>query len=99
MDSRSTDECGLSAHLQGPLGIQRTVKLDQFGNQAGPASLMASAEPGAVVTVEVFVKEDVIAPVWIVLELLRAAVDGPMAMLVAGEYPGEPVGDLTTYLE
>jgi excisionase family DNA binding protein len=36
--------------------------------------------------VEVFVEQDVVAPVGIPLEFLRAAIDGPPAMLVGGEY-------------
>ena len=38
-------------------------------DDAGPAGLMAGAEPGAVVAVEVLVEQDEIAPVRIVLEL------------------------------
>ena len=60
---------------------------------------MAGAQPGAVVAVEVFVEQDVIAPVGIGLELLRAAVDRTPAMLIAQEDPGEPVGDLLAHLE
>src|SRR4051794_21425933 len=40
---------------------------------------MAGAESGAVVTMEVFVEQHAISPVWIVLKLSRAAKDGPMA--------------------
>ena len=65
----------------------------------GPAGLVARAEPGAVVAVEVLVEEDVVAPVGIGLELLRAAVDGSPAVLVAQEDAGEPVGDLLGHLE
>ena len=42
--------------------------LQQLGDQAGPAGLMAGAEPGAVVAVEVFVEQDQVAPVRIGLE-------------------------------
>ena len=49
------------------------VLLDEFGNQSGPAGLMARADPGAVVAMEVFVERDQIAPVWVVLEFFRAA--------------------------
>ena len=99
MDCRRIDKRGLPAHLQGPRGIQGTVKLDQFGHEPGPAGLMAGTEARAIIAVEVLVKEDVIAPVGIALELLTAAVDGAPALLVAGEYPGEPVGDLFAHLE
>ena len=51
----------------------------------GPAGLMAGAEAGAVVAVEVLVEQDEIAPVRVFLELPRAAVDRPPAVLVAQE--------------
>ena len=60
---------------------------------------MACAQSGAVVAVEVLVEQDVVAPVGIALEFLRATIDGTPAMLVAGEDPGEPVGDLFAHLE
>jgi len=52
-----------SAHLHGPLRIQNAVKLDDLGNEPGPAGLMTGTKPGAIVAVEVFVEEDVVAPV------------------------------------
>ena len=76
-------ERGLLTNFQCPLGIQKPVELDGLGHQPGPAGLVAGAQPGAVVAVEVLVEEDVVAPVGIGLELLRAAVDGPPAVLVA----------------
>ena len=87
------------AALQGPLGIQVAEELDEFGHEPGPAGLVARAQPCAVVAVEVFVEEDVVAPVGIGLELLRAAVHGTPAVLVAQEDPGEPIGDLLGHLE
>ena len=57
----------------------------------GPAGLVARAEAGAVVAVEVFVEQDVVAPVRIVLELLGAAVHRPPAVLVAQEDAREAV--------
>ena len=60
----------------------------------GPAGLVARAKAGAVVAVEVLVEEDVVAPVRVVLELLRAAVDRPAALVVAQEDRAEAVGEL-----
>ena len=82
-----------------PLGIKEPVKLDIFGHEPGPAGLVAGAKPCAIVTVEVFVKEYVIAPVGVALELLCSAVDGSPALIVAGENPGEPVGDFLAHFE
>jgi hypothetical protein len=44
-------------------GIEAPEELDQPGHEAGPAGLMAGADPGSVVPVEVFVEEEMIAPV------------------------------------
>jgi hypothetical protein len=49
------------------------VLLDQFCDQSGPTRLVARADAGAVVAVEVFVEWDQIAPVRVVLEFFRAA--------------------------
>src|SRR4030095_8509999 len=51
---------------------------------------MARADTSAVVAVEVFVEQDEIAPERIALEYLRAAVDGPPAVLIAQEDAREP---------
>ena len=67
-------EPGPRAPLEEPLGIQNTKKLDDCGDQTRPAGLMAGAQPGPVVAVEVFVEEDVVAPVGIGLELFRASI-------------------------
>jgi hypothetical protein len=40
---RARLERGLFTHLQGPLGVQKAVKLDKFGYEPGPAGLVAGA--------------------------------------------------------
>src|SRR5262245_44020124 len=87
-------ERGLLAYLQEPLGVQQAIELDDFGHDAGPAGLVAGAEPGAVVAVEILIEQNVIAPVRVGLELLRAAVHRPPPVLVAQEHPAEPLADL-----
>ena len=72
-------ERGFFALCQGLLGIQETVDLDELRHDPGPTGLMAGAQPGAVVAVEVFVKEDEILPVGVLLELFRPPVNGPPA--------------------
>lgn len=52
---------------------------DELSNESRPPSLVARSDPGAVIPVKVFVKVDVVAPVWIVLELLEPTVDGASA--------------------
>src|SRR5205085_2318909 len=49
--------------------------INQIRHQAAPAGLVRGAESCAVFTVEVFVEEQQIAPVWIVLEFASRSVD------------------------
>ena len=51
--------------------------LQQLRNQRRPAGLMAGAESRAVVAVEIFVEQHVIAEMRIALKFLRAAKDRP----------------------
>src|SRR6266478_5246313 len=71
----------------------RHEEVHRAGDHSGPSGLMAGAEAGAVVPVEVFVKLETIAPVRIILELPRAAVHGPVAVFVAQEYAREAARD------
>src|SRR5690349_7649419 len=87
-------ECGVLACFQGVLGVEEAEELDKLGDGAGPAGLVAGADAGAVVAVEVLIEQDVVAPVGIVLELLGVAVNGSAAVCIAGEGPDKPVGDL-----
>src|SRR5436190_4208298 len=93
------NEPGLLAPFQGPLGIQKAVELDEFRDEPRPAGLVAGAQPGAVVAMEVFVEEDVIAPMGIGLELLRAAVDGSPPVLIAEKGFGQAIRELLAHLE
>src|SRR5260370_33488708 len=62
---------GLHNHLLS----QSCEQVKTAGDQTGPPSLMAGSQAGAVVAVEVLVVQDVLAPVRIVLKLLRSSVD------------------------
>src|SRR3984893_15279155 len=88
-----------SAALQKGLGIELAEDLDQAGDDPGPTRLMAGADPGAVVAVEVFVKQQIVAPMGIALECLGAAEHRPPSALVAQKYPGQPIGDFPGNLE
>src|SRR5579864_3136728 len=57
--------------------------LQKLGDQRGPAGLMARSQARAVVAVEIFVKQRIIAEIRIVLESLRAAEHRPAAAGVA----------------
>ena len=84
----STNEGRALATLKPLLGIEKSKELDQLGDEPGPSRLVACAQPCAVIPMEVLVEENVIPPVGVGLELLRAAINMPPAMFVAGEGPG-----------
>src|SRR6266540_6872214 len=63
--------------------------LQELGDQAGPAGLVAGADAGPAVAVEVLVEQDQVAPVGIALEQLEGAVDRPASVTAAQEDAGE----------
>ena len=71
-----------------PLLIEATENIEQESNESGPPSLVTGAQPGAVVAMEVLVKEDMIAPMRIFLELGSAAVERPLSIGIAKENAG-----------
>ena len=79
--------------------VETAEELDQFRDETGPAGLVAGPKAGAVVSVEVLVEQNVILPVRIGLEFLRASVNRPPARLIAQEDPGQPIGNFPGYLE
>src|SRR5215467_11081256 len=87
------------ARLQSPLRIELTRQLNEFGDQAGPSRLMAGAQTGAVVPVEIFEKEDVIPPMRIVLKFPGSAVDSPFTLLITKEDAAETVRNLLADFE
>src|SRR5262249_54800765 len=74
-------------------------EFDQLRDDTRPARLVAGAKACAIVTVEIFVEEDVIFPLRIGLKFLRPAVYRPPARPVAQKDPGEPMGDVPGHLE
>jgi hypothetical protein len=58
----------------------------------GPTRLMAGADAGAVVAMEVFVEQQIVAPIRIALEFFGAAEHRPPTALVAEKYPGQAIG-------
>jgi hypothetical protein len=71
--------------------------LDQFRERACPPSLVAGAESGAVVPVEVFVKQQVIAPVRVRGENRVISVHGASALGVGQEDVGQALADFLRY--
>src|SRR5271169_6674554 len=72
--------------------------LQEFGDERRPPGLVASADARAVVAVEVFVKREQVAPVWITLELLRAAKHRAPPVAVAQEDARQALRDLDSNL-
>src|SRR5262249_9138053 len=67
---------------------------DEFGNEAGPSSLMTGADTGSVVSMEVFVKTDAVAPVRILLKLLQPSKNRTPAILAAQKDTRQAPGNL-----
>jgi len=64
--------------------------LDQLGDEAGPAGLMARAEPRAIIAVEILEEEEAVAPIGIVLETLHPAEDRAASGPIAREERDQP---------
>src|SRR6185369_3327650 len=86
----------LTEHI---LRLHRSENPDQAGDQSGPSGLVAGSQAGAVVAVEIFVEENQVAPVWIVLEFSGASVDGAAAYRGAQESADETIGDFASHLK
>src|SRR5262245_17379976 len=72
--------------------------MDDPGDNAGPAGLVAGPQSCPVVSMEVLVKQNVIAPVRIRLELLVGSVNRPTASLISQKDIREPASDLLGHL-
>ena len=80
------------------LRVEEAEELDQLRHDARPPGLVTRTEAGPIVAVEVFVEEDVVPPVRILLKLLGAAVHRPASAAVAQEDPREAIGNLLRHL-
>ena len=61
---------------QALLGVNGEI-VGQINHQTTPAGLVAGSNAGTIVTMEVLIKQEIILPVWVVLEGLLAAKDRP----------------------
>src|SRR6266481_3784146 len=80
-------------------GLDTPEQIKKHRDHTGPPRLVAGAEPRSVVTMEVFMEEDQIAPVRIVLELGGPSVNRPPSVGVAQERTGQSAGDFTGHFE
>ena len=83
-------EIGLLAACQGLLGRQGCEEVHGPGDDSGPAGLVAGAEAGPVVAVEILVEQEAIAPVRVRLELPGLSIDRATALLVFQKDVPEP---------
>ena len=68
-----------------PAPVCLATLLHQFGDDAGPASLVAGAESGAIVSVKIFMEEHIVPPMRDRYETSRDAAHGPPAIFVLQE--------------
>ena len=59
--------------------------IDHLGHHGAPTGLVGSTHTAAVVTMEVFVEQDQVAPMGVVLEEVHVAVEGTPAQSIASE--------------
>src|SRR5262249_46362176 len=69
-------------HLECPCGRDGGEEMHHTRNHTGPSGLMAGAEPSPVIAVEILVEENEVTPVRVLLELVAAAVNRAIALVV-----------------
>src|SRR5579883_440725 len=92
-------ESGALAAFKQTFRIEAAEEMYERRGQATPTGLVARSDTGAVIAMEIFVKQRIIAPVGIVLECFRTAKNRPPAILVTSENAGEAPSDLGGDLE
>jgi len=90
--------CYLGARQQA-LRIQPAKHLHKLGDKPRPTCLVAGAEAGSVIPMKIFVEQDAVLPMGILLELACASVNRTAAMLVPQEDPRQAVRNLASDLE
>ena len=81
------------------LCVYRSEKSYKRSNNAGPASLVTRPKARTIIAMEIFEEEDVVTPVWILLEFFRTTIHRARFLLIAGEYSREPVGNFFCHFE
>src|SRR5438105_2255891 len=99
MSREGFDRRGFNVRGGDELPRQNGVGLYDSGNPASPPGLMAGPDTGAVVSVEIFVEQDVIAPVRIVLEPLAASIHGAASAAVTEEGADQPLTQFMGHLK
>src|SRR3974390_2085211 len=86
------------AELERLLGCHGREHVHDARDDSGPAGLMARAEAGAIVAVEILIEEEVVAPVRILLELPGSAVNGAPSIVVLEEDASQPARNFLGHL-
>ena len=73
------------------MAMLAALLLNQLGDQARPAGLVARAKARAAVAMKILVEQEMVAPVWVCLQECIAAVEGPVALLIAQKEIDQPV--------
>ena len=73
--------------------VSLTALLEKFCNEPGPPSLVIRAEASAIISVEVFVEKNQIAPMRIALKLVDTSRYRALAVFSAQENVAKPFGD------
>ena len=94
----STEGRALPVRQQG-FRIEFAKNFDQQGDDAGSTRLVAGADAGTVVAVEILVEEDVILPIRIFLELFGSSVNRAPAVPIPQENTGESSSDFFGHFE
>src|SRR6266508_3105324 len=85
---------GARAELEELLGRAGREHVHGPGDDPGPSRLVARADTGPVVPVEVLVEQEIVGPERVLLKLARSPVDRPPAVAVTQEDAGQPARDL-----
>ena len=81
-------KCTCFTSLEKLRPVKVAEEFDQLRDDTGPARLVAGSKARAIVTVEIFVEQDVIFPLRIGLKFLRTSVHRPPARSVSQKDPG-----------
>src|SRR5438270_825568 len=79
--------------------IDRSKEMDESGDQSCPSGLVARSKSCSVIAMEVFVKQQIVAPVRISLELFRSSIQRQAPVLIAKKNTDEAITYLLAYLK
>jgi hypothetical protein len=99
LGAHALSDGGAKTRFEENIGGDGSEEVHQRRYEAGPTGLVARPDTGTVVTMEIFVEQEVVAPVRILLEEPRAAENWPPAIGPAHENGGKPPCDLACHVE